>query len=57
MAGSIGVISHHLARMVYPVGVGSIRARYVERGVAAIIEEESIEMAYVTSKEDTHHLT
>src|SRR5262249_30506297 len=39
---SIAVRSHDLARGVDPVGIGMGRAGHVERGVAAIIEQEAV---------------
>src|SRR5262249_54846883 len=33
-------IAHDLARVVYPGGIGPDRARHVERGVAALIQQE-----------------
>jgi hypothetical protein len=43
MAASIEVISHDLAGGVDPIGNGLVRAGHVERGVAAIIEEEAVD--------------
>ena len=42
IAGSIEVIAHDLARRVDPHGIGSNSAGHVERGVATLIEQETM---------------